>query len=59
VTFLGLLDFQASHWLKFCSSQPLASSIKQAFGVPQFILQNHIYEINISRKIGRKGTFTT
>jgi hypothetical protein len=30
VTFLGLLNFQAFHWLKFCSSRPLTSSIKRA-----------------------------
>jgi hypothetical protein len=30
VTFLGLLKFQASHWLKFCSSWPLTSGAKRA-----------------------------
>jgi hypothetical protein len=30
VTHLGPLDFQASHWLKFCSSWPLAFNVKQA-----------------------------
>jgi hypothetical protein len=29
VTFLGLLNFLASHWLKFSSSRLLASSVKR------------------------------
>ena len=31
VTFLGPLDFQALHWLKFCSSLPLATGVKRAY----------------------------
>ena len=30
VTWNGLLDFYASHWLKFLFSRPLASSVKKA-----------------------------
>jgi hypothetical protein len=30
VTWNGLLDFYASHWLKFLFSRPLASSVKRA-----------------------------
>jgi hypothetical protein len=43
VTFLGFLNFQAFHWLKFCSSRPLIFSVKRALRFRKEWLWNHSF----------------